>query len=187
MGSGVTAPRLRNTSSIVVVHGLSCTLARGIIQDQGSNPCLLHWQMDLADEFFITESPGKSCPLHLRDKIKLGETDLASWITCIDLIYSIFVAFHFWYSSLHSGASHVALVVKNLSADAGDINRCRFDPWVGKISYRRNGNPRQYSCLENPTDIGTWQDRVHKLAKSRTQLKWLSMDTVSVWMGQPYL
>ena len=30
--------------SIVVVHGLSCPLACGIFPDQGSNPCVLHWQ-----------------------------------------------------------------------------------------------------------------------------------------------
>ena len=35
-----------------------------------------------------------------------------------------------------SMASQVALVVKNLPADAGDM-RCRFNPWVGKISWRR--------------------------------------------------
>ena len=27
-----------------------------------------------------------------------------------------------------------------------------FDPWVGKILWRRNGSPLQYSCLENPMD-----------------------------------
>ena len=35
--------------------------------------------------------------------------------------------------------------------------RPRFDPWVGKIPWRRNGNPLQHSCLENPMDGGTWQ------------------------------
>ena len=34
-------------------------------------------------------------------------------------------------------ASQAALVVKNLSASAGDFKRCRFDPWVGKIPWRR--------------------------------------------------
>ena len=34
-------------------------------------------------------------------------------------------------------ASQVALVVKNSPANAGDIKRCRFDPWVGKIPWRR--------------------------------------------------
>ena len=37
------------------------------------------------------------------------------------------------------------------------------------------GNPLQYSCLENPTDIrGSWWATVHRVAKSQTQLKWLS-------------
>ena len=35
--------------------------------------------------------------------------------------------------------------------------RLRFDPWVRKTPCRRNGNPLQYSCLENPMDRGTWR------------------------------
>ena len=38
-----------------------------------------------------------------------------------------------------------------------------------------NGNPLQYSCLENPVDGGAWWAAVHRVAKSWTQLKWLSM------------
>ena len=34
-----------------------------------------------------------------------------------------------------------------------------------------NGNPRQYSCLENPMDRGAWRATVHRVAKSQTQLK----------------
>ena len=33
-----------------------------------------------------------------------------------------------------------------------------------------NGNPLQYSCLENPMDGGAWWAIVHGVAKSRTQL-----------------
>ena len=33
-------------ASVVVAHGLSCSAACGIFPDQGSNPCLLHWQVD---------------------------------------------------------------------------------------------------------------------------------------------
>ena len=29
-----------------MAHGLSCPVACGIVPDQGSNPCLLHWQVD---------------------------------------------------------------------------------------------------------------------------------------------
>ena len=34
-----------------------------------------------------------------------------------------------------------------------------------------DGNPLQYSCLENPVDRGAWQVTVHGVAKSRTQLR----------------
>ena len=33
-----------------------------------------------------------------------------------------------------------------------------------------NGNPLQYSCLENPMDRGAWPATVHGVAKSQTQL-----------------
>ena len=38
-------------------------------------------------------------------------------------------------------APQVALGVKNLPAKAGDMNRCRFHPWVGKIPWRRVWEP----------------------------------------------
>ena len=38
-----------------------------------------------------------------------------------------------------------------------------------------NGNPLQYSCLENPVDRGAWWAAVHRVAQSRTRLKRLSM------------
>ena len=45
-GSVVMACRLQSTGSVVVVHGLSCSVAYGIFPDQGSNPRPLHWQED---------------------------------------------------------------------------------------------------------------------------------------------
>ena len=38
-----------------------------------------------------------------------------------------------------------------------------------------NSNPLQYSWLENPVDRGSWRAAVHRIAQSRTRLKWLSM------------
>ena len=38
-----------------------------------------------------------------------------------------------------------------------------------------HGNPLQYSCLENPVDRGAWWAAVHRIAQSRTWVKWLSM------------
>ena len=37
-----------------------------------------------------------------------------------------------------------------------------------------NGNPLQYSCLENPMDRGAWRAMVHGVTKSQTQLNRLS-------------
>ena len=36
----------RRAGSVVVAHGLSCSMACGIFSDQGSNPCPLHWHAD---------------------------------------------------------------------------------------------------------------------------------------------
>ena len=47
-------------------------------------------------------------------------------------------------------------MIKNLPADAGDV-RGGFDPGVGKIPWRRHGNPLQYPWLENPMDRGAWR------------------------------
>ena len=42
----VAVPGLQSTGSVFVAHGLSSSVARGILPDQGWNPCLLHWQAD---------------------------------------------------------------------------------------------------------------------------------------------
>ena len=48
--------------------------------------------------------------------------------------------------------------------------RCRFNPWVRKISWRKNGNPLQYSCLINPMDRGAWQPTVHGVTRVKHDL-----------------
>ena len=57
--------------------------------------------------------------------------------------------------------------VKNLPANAGEKG---LIPGLGRPPGEGNGNPFQYSCLENSTDRGTWQATVHGVAKSQTQL-----------------
>ena len=47
-------------------------------------------------------------------------------------------------------------VVKNLPASAGDTGDMGSIPGSGRCPGRRNGNPLQYSCLENPMDRGAW-------------------------------
>ena len=44
-------------------------------------------------------------------------------------------------------------------------------PGSGRSPGEGNGNPLQYSCLENPMDRGAWWATVHGVAKSRTRLR----------------
>ena len=70
----------------------------------------------------------------------------------------------------------MALVVKNLptNANAGDVRDTGLIPGLGRSPGEGNGNPLQFSCLENPMDRGAWWATVHRVAKSQTRLKRLS-------------
>ena len=56
-----------------------------------------------------------------------------------------------------------------------------FIPGSGRSPGGGHANPLQYSCLENPMDRGAWQARVHRAAKSWTQLKQLSTCILTYW------
>ena len=53
-------------------------------------------------------------------------------------------------------------MVKNPFASAGDV---RLILELGGSPGEGNGNPLQYSCLENPMDRGTWQATVHGVSR----------------------
>ena len=61
-------------------------------------------------------------------------------------------------------------MVKNLPGKAGAPEDVGSLPGSGRSPGGGNGNPLQYSCLENPTDRGAWQAIVHGVRKSQTQL-----------------
>ena len=65
----------------------------------------------------------------------------------------------------------MALAVKNLPANAGDKRDAGSIPELGRYPGEGNGDPLQYSCLDNAMDRGAWQATVHRVAKSQTQLK----------------
>ena len=65
-----------------------------------------------------------------------------------------------------SGASHVVLVVENLPANAGDRRDVGSIPKLGRLPGEGNGNPLQYSCLENPMNGGGAYS--HGVTKSQT-------------------
>ena len=59
-------------------------------------------------------------------------------------------------------------VVKNLPANAGNTGSV---PGLGRSTREGNGNPLQYSCMENPMDREAWWAIIHGVTKSQT---WLS-------------
>ena len=65
-------------------------------------------------------------------------------------------------------ASQVALVVKNPPANAEDIRDAGSIPVLGRSPGGGQGNPLQYSCLENPKDRVAWPATVHSVARSDT-------------------
>ena len=56
-------------------------------------------------------------------------------------------------------------MVKNRPANAGDIRDTGSIPGLGRSPGGENGNPLQYSCLENPMDRGDCQTAVHRVIK----------------------
>ena len=58
--------------------------------------------------------------------------------------------------------------VKVSAWNAGDLGSI---PGLGRSPGEGNGNPLQYSCLENPMEGGAWQATVHGVAKSWTRLR----------------
>ena len=63
----------------------------------------------------------------------------------------------------------MALVVKNLPANAGDTRDVGLIPGLRRSPGGGHGNPLQFSCLENPMDRGAWWATVHRVANSWTQ------------------
>ena len=70
------------------------------------------------------------------------------------------------YGSFLGGA-----VVKNPPANTGDARDMGLIPGSGRSPGGGNGNPIQYTCLENPMDRGAWWGAAYGVAKSQT---WLS-------------
>ena len=66
--------------------------------------------------------------------------------------------------------------VKMSACNAGDLSSV---PGLERSPGEGNGNPLQYSCLENPMDVGAWWATVHGVTKSQTQLSMQACTMVS--------
>ena len=66
----------------------------------------------------------------------------------------------------------VVLVVKNLPTNTGDVRDAGLIPGSGRSP--GDGNPLQYSCLENPMDRGAWRATVHGVTRESVMTECLS-------------
>ena len=74
------------------------------------------------------------------------------------------------------------------SLDGGLSNDRRQAQCLQRVWFEtgeRNGNPPQYSCLENPMDRGAWWAAVYRFTQSCTRLKRLSMHRKRKWQPTP--
>ena len=74
----------------------------------------------------------------------------------------------------------MVLVVKDLPTNTEDIRDVSSIPGLGRFPGGGHGNQLQYSCLENSMNRGVWWALVHRLAKSQTLLKELSMHSLCI-------
>ena len=65
---------------------------------------------------------------------------------------------------------------KESICNAGATGDSGWIPRLGRSPQDGNGNPLQYSCLENPMARGVWWATVHGVAKSRTRLSNLTFN-----------
>ena len=86
------------------------------------------------------------------------------------IIFCYFYPFVILFSCAIIWASLVAQLVKNPPANARDARDVGSVPGWGKFPGEVNGNPLQYSCLENSVDGGAWRATGHGIVKSCTQL-----------------
>ena len=76
-------------------------------------------------------------------------------------------------------------MVKNMPANGGDIRDVGSIAGSGRSPGGGNGNPLQYSCLENPMDKGAWWAMVYRVTKSWIQVKRLSSSSsMTIYAGK---
>ena len=92
---------------------------------------------------------------------------------CVFVCVCICIYIYIW-------ASQVALVVKNLPANARDIGDMDLIPGPGRSPGGGHTNPLQYSCLENPMDRGAWG--IHSIVLQRAEHDWSTLARMYVYV-----
>ena len=101
-----------------------------------------------------------------------------NFILCTSVVYIIARNMHLFYNWIITIKCSIDIEnkigrfpggseVKASACNAGDLGSV---PGLGRSPGEGNGNPLQYSCLENPMDRGAWWATLHGVTKSRTRL-----------------
>ena len=93
--------------------------------------------------------------------VRLLSLKLTQEIRCLQKFRGKVVIFSYLEGSNTSGGSDS----KESARNVGDLG---LIPGLGRSLGEGNGNPLQYSCLENPVDRRAWRPTVHGVAKSWT-------------------
>ena len=93
---------------------------------------------------------------------------------CVLIYVYVFIPYICVYIYIHIYicASQVVLVVKNLSANAGDIRNAGSIPGLRRAPGGGHGNPLQCSSLENPMNRGARWAMVHRVTKRHNWSNW---------------
>ena len=133
----------------------SRSLLQGIFPTQESNPGLSHCRQ------ILYQLSHKWSPILMRGRCKHASGTIPALKTHIVKV----------------GGFPDGSVLKSLPANIEDAGDTGSIPESGRSPGEGNGNPLQFSCLENPMDKRAWQATVHGVSKSWTQL---SVHTVKV-------
>ena len=112
----------------------------------------IHWNRAFQ---YCVRSARSICRCHKSYLVPHSSDPVTSWhVSSISSLHISLVGF--WGGS----------VVKNLPAKAEGARDVGLIPGSGRSPVGGNGNPLEYSCLENPMDRGAWQATVHRVTES---------------------
>ena len=103
------------------------------------------------------------------------------YLVSLDIFLIIFYDYKYKNAYTCIWASLVALVVKNLPANAGDVRDTSLAPRLGRSPGGRHATHSNILAWRIPMDRGAWQTTAHGVTKSWTWLKWLSMHSCTCY------
>ena len=126
------------------------------------------------NQYLMTSSPKVTTTLTSKTRFIL-----CTWICLLNIrlincsLFVIITLAHFWLT-LDDSPFLDGSIGKESTCSAEDTGDTALIPRSGRPPGGGHSKPLQYSCLENTMDRGAWWATVHRVTKSRTQLKWLS-------------